>query len=208
MNFFGHAVVAGWAGGADRVVLGSMLPDFESMTGARVLNSRDADLERGIALHHRTDDAFHGTPVFVALCRRAIVALSASGVRRGTARAVSHIGTEMFLDGILADDESHAKTYLDALAPNHMAAVDWDDGGLAFEKLRVRLERWGAPRDYGDPDFVLDRLQNALRDRPKLRLLDEQRAAVAGFLPRLRAWVGDDSTELLNDLRDALRLTS
>lgn len=207
MNFFGHSVVAAWSGAPHGGVLGSMLPDFESMTRVRVRDLSHADLEHGIALHHRTDDAFHRTPRFVALCRRARHELDARGVRRGTARAVSHIGTEMFLDGLLSLDDALAAAYLDALAPEHAAGIQWEDGGHAFEKLRRRLERWGAPRDYDDPEFVLARLRDALRGRPKLRLLDEQHDAVAEFLPSLRLWVAADTPELLNDLRDALGLS-
>ncbi|MEM9072877.1 MAG: hypothetical protein AAGE52_30500 [Myxococcota bacterium] len=207
MNFFGHAAVSSWAGAARDGVLGSMVPDFESMTRVRVLDVHGDPIQRGIEFHHQTDDAFHRGPVFLSLCRRALNELGERGVRRGTARAVAHIGTEMFLDGFLADEASHREAYLDALAGHYPGGIDWEDGGAAFEELRGRLRRWGAPHDYRDPSFVLDRLRGALRDRPKLAVIDEQRSAVARFLPSLQEAVVAEAPELLNDLRDTLGLS-
>ena len=67
MNFFGHAVVAGWFEGDPRYVLGSMLPDFASMSGTRLNPVEQPEVAAGVALHHRTDDAFHGAPSFLHL---------------------------------------------------------------------------------------------------------------------------------------------
>ena len=206
MNFFGHAVVASWQDGRARHLLGSMLPDFETMVRVAVTEVRDADIQRGIDLHHRTDEAFHRSPTFLAFCGHAIDELTGAGVRRGTARAVGHIGSEMFLDGWLAREQAHIDAYLAALELEVEGLLGWQDDGHAFSKLHARLTLWGAPRDYAEPSFVLARLSDALRRRPALALLEDQSAQVAEFLPSLQVMVEHDAPELLNELRDTLGL--
>lgn len=205
MNFFGHAVVAVWEGAGTPTVLGSMLPDFEGMTRARIEHVSQPEIRSGIELHHRTDDAFHRTPAFLAICKSGTSALTRAGVRRGTARAAAHIGAEMFLDGWLARETSHAEPYLAALDPVVGAAIEWSDDGVGFETLCDRLHRWGAPHDYREPDFVFRRLEGTLRSRPRLAVLDDQREALASFLPTLRSSIERQAPELLNQLRDTLR---
>ncbi|MGB5813292.1 MAG: hypothetical protein WBG86_22340 [Polyangiales bacterium] len=183
-----------------------MLPDFEGMAKARIELVPDPEIQRGIDLHHETDGAFHRTPAFLGICKLGLSALTESGVRRGTARAVAHIGAEMFLDGWLAQDSTHVGPYLDALDPKVGEAIAWSDRGVGFDILRGRLARWGAPHDYRDPAFVLKRLEDSLRSRPRLAILENQRDALASFLPRLRSTVEHDATELLNQVRDALGL--
>lgn len=204
MNFFGHAVVAGWADKQAGHLLGSMLPDFEAMVRVPLLEVHDAVVQRGVDLHHRTDDAFHRTRVFLSLSSGALQELTEAGVRRGTARAVAHIATEMFLDGCLADDPPHVDGYLAALEVEADGKLHWRDGGGAYEKLRGRLTTWGAPRDYADPGFVLRRLRDALRSRPALAIGEEETAPVAACLPALQQHVQRDARELLNELRGAL----
>ena len=204
MNFFGHAVVASWADRRAGHLLGSMLPDFEAMVGVPLSMVHDADIRRGIELHHRTDDAFHQAPAFLASCAHALTALTGAGVRRGTARAVGHIGTEMLLDGWLAREERHIEGYLEAIELETAALVEWSDQGKAFSKLQTRLAVWGAPRDYAEPDFVLGRLRDAIRHRPALALLDDQSEQVAQYLPSLQRLVEQRAPEMLKDLQDAL----
>mgnify|MGYP001826555125 FL=1 len=187
-------------------LLGSMLPDFEAMLRVPLITVRDPDIRRGIDLHHRTDDAFHRSPVFVEIGAGALSALTATGVRRGTARAVGHIGTEMFLDGWLARDQAHVDLYLAALGVELGERLHWGDAGLAFATLRRRLTTWGAPRDYAEPGFVLQRLTDALARRPALAVLDEESARVADFLPFLQERVEKDAPELLHRVQDALGL--
>jgi acyl carrier protein phosphodiesterase len=204
LNFFGHAVVASWADPQAKHLLGSMLPDFETMLGVPLSTVRDADVERGIELHHRTDDAFHRAPAFLASCAHALDALTEAGVRRGTARAVGHIGTEMLLDGWLVREERHVEGYLRAIELETSPLLDWGDRGTAFSKLQARLAVWGAPRDYAEPEFVLARIGDALRPRPALALLEEQSAEVANYLPALQRLVEQRAPELLKELQDAL----
>ena len=204
MNFFGHAVVASWSDRRAGHLFGSMLPDFEAMVGVPLSRVRDRSIQRGIELHHRTDDAFHRAPAFLASCANALDALTASGVRRGTARAVGHIGTEMFLDGWLVREQLHIDGYLRAIELETNALLEWSDQGMAFSKLQARLAVWGAPHDYAEPSFVLARLRDALRLRPSLALLDGQSDQVSDYLPLLQELVEQRAPELLKGLQDAL----
>ena len=183
-----------------------MLPDFAAMVRVPLVQVRDPDIQRGIDLHHRTDEAFHRTPGFLACCAHALEALTDAGVRRGTARAVGHIGSEMFLDGWLTRAQNHVDAYLAALEAEVDGRVQWQDNGHAFAKLQARLMVWGAPHDYAETPFVLARLTDALRRRPELALLQDQSAQVAEFLPSLRQMVERSAPELLNGLQDALGL--
>ncbi len=183
-----------------------MLPDFESMIRIPLIEVRDPDIQRGIDLHHRTDEAFHRAPGFLAFCAHALDELTHAGVRRGTARAVGHVGSEMFLDGWLASKQDHVDDYISALELEVDDRLQWQDDGRAFSKLRARLTIWGAPRDYADPPFVSARLTDALRHRPTLVVLDDQLAQVAEFLPSLQQMVERDAPELLSELRGALSL--
>lgn len=204
MNFFGHAVVASWTDRRAGHLFGSMLPDFEAMVGVPLSMVHDPDIQRGIELHHRTDDAFHRAPAFLASCAHALDALTRSGVRRGTARAVGHVGTEMFLDGWLVREERHIDGYLRAIELETNTLLDWSDEGKAFSKLQARLAVWGAPHDYAEPAFVSARLRDALRHRPALALLEDQSEQVADYLPVLQRLVEQRAPELLKELRDAL----
>jgi hypothetical protein len=206
LNFFGHAVVAGWADARAEHALGSMLPDFEAMTRVPLLEVRDADIQRGVDLHHRTDEAFHRTRAFVGWNASGLDALTQAGVRRGPARAVSHIASEMFLDGWLAAQPTLVDGYLAALEVEANGRLRWEDGGEAYEMLHGRLSTWGAPRDYADPPFVLQRLRDSLRRRPALAIADEEVGPVTSCLPPLQQRVQREARELLDELRDALGL--
>ncbi len=204
MNFFGHTVVASWQDNRAQHLFGSMLPDFETMVRVPLIAVHDLDIERGIDLHHRTDEAFHRSPIFLSFCARSLDALANAGVRRGTARAVGHVASEMFLDGWLARNQAHIDDYLAALDLEVDALLEWKDEGRAFSKLHTRLTLWGAPRDYSDPSFVLARLTDALGSRPALAVPEDQAAEVAAFLPSLRDLVEQGAPELLHELRVAL----
>ncbi len=181
-----------------------MLPDFEAMTRVPLLEVRDPAIEHGIATHHRTDEAFHRAHRFLSLSGWALSTLSEAGVRRGTARAVAHIATEMFLDGHLVEHSGRTNPYLCAIALQTQQAIRWQDGGAAFEGLRERLNGWGLPADYADPPFVFVRLRDLLGSRPSLAIEDGDALRVARCLPELQRRVGQQARELLDELRDAL----
>jgi hypothetical protein len=210
VNFIGHATVALWTQTAPAFVLGSMLPDFAGMAGTRLLRANRTvtgdPLCAGIALHHRTDDAFHAAPQFVKLLQETLDTLTEQGVPRGAARAVAHIGTEMFIDGELLVAPAVAAAYTGALAverPLDALFVD-AEGGPRWSRLRERLLGHGVPYDYRDPDSVLRRLQLVLRSRPRLAIDAACAPLVRAHLPALQRKVVIALPLLLESVRQAL----
>jgi len=222
VNFIGHATVALWTRTAPEFVLGSMLPDFAGMAGTRLLRAGQASLARaesarldppasdplaaGIALHHRTDDAFHSAPAFVRLLQETLDELTEQGVTRGAARAVAHIGTEMLIDGELLLSPEVAAAYTQALAverPLDALFVD-AEGGPRWSRLRERLLGHGVPYDYRDPDSVLRRLSLVLRARPRLAIDEKSAPLVRAHLPELQRKVVIALPLLLESVREAL----
>ena len=115
VNFVGHSFIAARTSGDPVFALGAMLPDFASMIGARLAKHDHVELAAGIADHHRTDDAFHGAPTFVRLCRDEALGLEALGLGWGASRAVAHVATELILDGLLLENDRIERGYLDAI---------------------------------------------------------------------------------------------
>lgn len=202
MNFFGHAYLVREA--ADpRFVLGAMLPDFCSMTGARPAAIAEGVLAAGVAHHHAVDDVFHRSAAFVAAQERSTTRLKADGVRWGTARAVAHVGVELLIDGELTRRELASAAYLDALAVGTASAtfagVTWKDPsrGARVPELLRRLSAHGVPYDYQEADVVLARLEGALRHRPRLCIETDQREAVRREIGRLAEEVPGELAELV-----------
>jgi hypothetical protein len=208
VNFFGHAAVAAWQSPEPGFVLGAMLPDFAAMIGARPPNAEHAALAAGIRHHHFTDQVFHDAADFRGLVTEAFEDLLARGVRRGSARAVAHVGVEILLDGVLARDAASRRAYLGALgaAGSLCSFVVWRDASerARFDALRAGLEARGITTEHAAPDAVVFRLSRALARRPRLALdaVDE---------PRVRAWaeqaaprVEARAGSLLDELRRGL----
>ena len=170
MNFFGHAVVAGFSDQEPRFVLGAMLPDFAGMVGARVRVVHDPMLKAGIEHHHRTDAAFHSSPVFVTFMHDTMQALEAVGLARGPARATSHVGIELLLDGLFAHEATRVVHYKRALnVATHMDDLNSIQGLVGIGQLVQRLLSAPIPDGYRDVNFVVQRVQTILSPRPRLR---------------------------------------
>lgn len=205
MNFFGHAHLAR-ASADPRFVLGAMLPDFCSMTGARMAAVEPGALADGVAHHHAVDDVFHRSDAFLAYQERSAARLKDARVRWGTARAVAHVGTELLIDGELTHAGQACGIYLEALqlgrAAATFAAVTWRDEarGPRVPGLLRRLHEHGVPYDYRDVDVVLARLERALGHRPRLRIEQDQRSAVREELARLAVEVPRDLADLVPDV--------
>jgi acyl carrier protein phosphodiesterase len=201
MNFIGHLYVARWTGDAPRFLLGAMLPDFASMTAIRLPAIADPELAEGVRLHHRTDDAFHGAPVFSALVQETISTLTLRGVERGPARAVGHIGVEMLIDGELVREAELGAAYLSALAAfSGIAHTLEAERSAALEGLVARLIRYGIPYDYERPEAVTARVSSVLSRRPRLALSAQAQAVVGSIMPDLKARVVARLPELLTHL--------
>lgn len=210
MNFFGHAVVASWEERTPGFVLGAMLPDLATMSGARLVEVGSPELRAGVDLHHRTDRTFHAAPRFVALCREATRSLLARGLARGSARAVGHVGVELLLDGWLVREHAAGEAYAAGLRCGRDQElgrhIRWSDGtGRARWNLtRWRLERHGPPLDYRDPKVVSSRLERMLRDRPRLALDGRGLDITARYLPELQQRVHAHAEPLIAELRERL----
>lgn len=204
VNFFGHAAVATWRSADPAVGLGAMLPDFETMSGARIAGTDDAALADGIALHHTTDKAFHTMPAVTGLMRELDDRLLALGCARGPRRAVAHIGTELLLDGVLIDEPPYRDGYLAALA--YEPRLEWRDPGDApqFETLLGRLRAHGVPDDLRRPDAIAQRMQRMLAHRPLLAPSATDQAAIRAGLVEHRPRVEVAAETVIRGLRAAL----
>lgn len=169
MNYFGHAAVASWHSAEPAVTLGAMLPDFATMSRTRLADPDDAGVARGIALHHRTDGAFHHLPPVLALMRELDGRLDAGGCARGPRRAVAHIGVELLLDGVLVTEPAYRDAYTAALAYEPVS-VRFRDAGDAerFAQLHARLRSHGVPDDLQQPESIVHRMHRMLAHRPML----------------------------------------
>jgi hypothetical protein len=158
VNFFGHAAVASWSAESPGSVLGAMLPDFATMSGARLAEPTDAAIAHGIELHHKTDAAFHHLAPVLALMRELDGHLEAAGCARGPRRAVAHIGVELLLDGVLVDTEAYRTHYMAGLGYD-ATAVRWrhDGDDARFAVLLTRLRAHGVPDDLRKPESIAHR---------------------------------------------------
>jgi hypothetical protein len=201
MNYFGHAVVslriaqhaaasafdhAGTAGH----VLGAMLPDFASMCGARLDHAGDPQVAAGVEFHHRTDAVFHHLPPVLALMRELEERLRGAGASRGPTRAVSHLGVELLLDGVLVADAAARRLYVEALElPAEHLRWREPEHPARFAALHARLRHYGVPDDLTSASSVTERLLRVISRRPLLAPRGGDAAiigsVIAGYQPRV-----------------------
>ncbi|HEY5926018.1 MAG TPA: hypothetical protein VIV11_30235 [Kofleriaceae bacterium] len=205
MNFFGHAAVASWTAESPGSVLGAMLPDFATMSGARLAEPTDPAIAHGIDLHHKTDAAFHHLAPVLALMRELDDRLEAAGCARGPRRAVAHIGVELLLDGVLVDDTDYRESYLGGLA-HDAAAVRWrhDGDDRRFAVLLERLRAHGVPDDLRKPESIAIRLHRMLAHRPLLAPSPSDLVAIKSGLVAHKPRVEVAAETVLRGLRAAL----
>lgn len=182
MNFFGHTWVAVDERQDAPFLFGTMIPDFVSMSGARldkvmITGHIDApEVRAGIRHHLDTDSVFHTGQPFVKLSSELTSVLESKGVRRGTSMAVGHVGIELLLDRWLLE-QFGGEPYLEAIryATNHVAMVELGDATPDFRSLIGRLENFGLS-GYQSIERIRDRLVRALAGRPRLSIepKDEQ----------------------------------
>ncbi len=208
MNFFGHAAVASWSSGEPGFVLGAMLPDFFSMIRARPLEIDSDTLAEGVRFHHRTDSVFHDSVTFLRLSSGARSELSEQGLRRGSARAVAHIGVEILLDGWLASDARARSAYREALGahPSFAPHLVWRTAAekTSLGGLLRALEDRGVSREHAKPEIVTLRIERALAPRPRLALAPNEVPLVRAWAESARDHVADAGEELLLEMRAGL----
>jgi hypothetical protein len=205
VNFFGHAAVASWNAPSSGSVLGAMLPDFATMSRARLAEPNDAAVAQGIELHHDTDREFHHLPPVLALMRELDERLERGGCARGPRRAVAHIGVELLLDGVLVDETAYCESYLAGLA-HDPAGVRWRDEGddARFAMLLSRLRSHGVPVDLRRPDAIATRLHRMLAHRPLLAPSSSDLVAIQSSLVAHQQRVEVATDTVLRGLRAAL----
>jgi acyl carrier protein phosphodiesterase len=206
VNFFGHAAIASWTSASAGHALGAMLPDFATMSGARVASAAaDAEVAAGIELHHVTDAAFHQLPAVTGLMRELDALLLAGGCARGPRRAVAHIGVELLLDGVLVGEPAYRDAYTRALA--HEPNVTWRDPAddpARFARLQHRLRAHGVPDDLRDPASITFRLARMLGHRPLLAPSPEDLRVIGGALAEYKARVEIATETVLRGMRARL----
>ena len=191
-------------------VLGSMLPDFASMIRARPPRVAHEELARGVAFHHRTDGAFHDSVTFRRLTSGAFVELEAAGVRRSSARAVAHVGTEILLDAELAREPEAREVYYRAVRAADATAlgtnIEWRDGAERerFDALVRALT--ARSTGYAEPGIaeLAWRIERALHARPRLALDAAGAALVQDWVPAALLRVAGTARALLDEVRAGL----
>lgn len=221
MNFYSHAYVTTELferGALDRstlalptMILGSMLPDFATMSGNRLEEVDDAVLAEGVTLHHETDRAFHGAPTFIGWCKTG-ESLKEAGLSYGASRACAHVGSELILDAwLIGRDRGQVGTlYRAALerATSLAPMMVWRDpaGASRFLNLLARLEAWGVPTGYDDDRVVAERLSRILKGRPRLAFSDAELPIVEQWARKQRETIELDAEDLLEGVIQSLIL--
>lgn len=215
MNIIGHIAVAARHGPDDPVVfLGAALPDLAAWGRFRLDGSRSkaTAVACGVALHHRTDSAFHSHPWFVDIQTKIRRQLEAGGVARGPARASAHVGVEMLLDGALDHDPTIQAATIDALGAIASNPPGMEDlvGTESLDRWRGHLDavsRYGVPTDYGDPHAVAARLVRILSHRPRLRLDASHCPTVASVLADHGRAITATARPLVDELAGMVAMT-
>lgn len=196
MNYFGHAVIAQRVRPSPAFVLGAMLPDLVQLTGEPLIDLTDAEVLAGIALHHRTDALFHGSPTFIRLCHEALAMARDVGIRKGPARAMTHLVVELLIDAKLAEEGDACTAYMNALASR--------PAELARRARLVEGLDWLHARGPGvhnaTPARLATVLASALRGRPRLEPDAAELSAALTAWTDLHARVNDGLPALLSDL--------
>jgi hypothetical protein len=213
MNFFGHAALATQHFESScptlspaelaRLCAGAMLPDFLGMLRLGRPSVQDPLVARGIAFHHRSDEAFHDLPPFLRLSRAAFTWLTDRGLPRGPSRAVAHVGIEMLLDEPLAEEPRARAAYRSALALPLDGLLEL---GTSHELSRLTalraalLERAHGARNPS-PELVAERIRRTLAGRPRLETDDTGQALLGEWVTHARPLVFAEAPEILARLR-------
>jgi hypothetical protein len=215
MNFFGHALLAERreaTRGSIRAefVLGAMLPDFASMLRSRPPKASLDVLGAGLTFHHDTDQAFHGSPSFLAFSRQASSFLADRGLSRGSARAVAHVGVELLLDSAFAVEIAANEAYLSAvdcaLTEPVASRIHWQDHafGARFRQLCQNLKLRGAFPSNTPAELIAERLRAILADRPRLAMDEAGQSVVREWIMTVRPMIVSGAPLLLREVQQRL----
>lgn len=210
MNFFAHAVLASELRSEPAFVLGAMLPDLCGFARVRLGELAPGALGDGVRFHHASDAAFHAHRGFAAQCSALARALEARGVRRGPARGVAHVASELLLDGWLAQSGSVPVAYRDSLrdASELFGRARFGvHAGEAVSAVCARIHASPLPEAYANVAFVCSRVEHALAARPFLALAAGERDGVAAALAEAAEGCGRWAPTVLRDVRAAFVAT-
>ncbi len=210
MNLVGHVAVALGPGStpSTEFLVGCMLPDLAAIARVRVTRPI-GDLGGGVAYHHACDGVFHESEWFRSTNRAVRDALVGAGIASGPARACSHAGVEMLLDGRLVADvtvDAHARAVLDAVrtdAPALAPLAPEDQRDVWVERLQM-IGSSLDPARYGDARFVAERLQRMTSGRRRIELPIEQVDTVAATLREFQSDIGDVAPDVVEQVRSAV----
>jgi hypothetical protein len=172
-----------------------------------------AELASGVDFHHETDRVFHEAPTFRRLQLDARRTLREMG-HRTLAHAVGHIGVEILLDAVLAEDERGVAGYLAALAlalaPGDALGrfIAWNDDALRprFETLSSILTERGVTASSRGAGAAAYRVTRALASRPRLRLTDGGETIVQAWALASEPIVAAAAGELVEEIERGLAL--
>ncbi len=210
MNLVGHVAVALGPGStpSTEFLVGCMLPDLAAIARVR-LSRPTGELGGGVAYHHACDGVFHESEWFRTTNRAVRDALVDAGIASGPARACSHAGVEMLLDGRLVADvtiDAHARAVLEAVrtdAPALAPLAPEDERDVWVERLQL-IGSSLDPARYGDARFVAERLQRMTSGRRRIELPIEQVDAVTATLREFQSDIGDVAPEVVEQVRTAV----
>jgi hypothetical protein len=187
-----------------------MLPDLVSLLGLRMPRVLRREVQEGVGLHYRTDVVFHRAPAFLRLLAGAHARLVEMGLRRGSARAAAHVGTEILLDIELAkstDVTARALEAFDAAAREAGEWLRWPSIAVE-EKFRIFVSSM-ADRDlagrHATPEQIAWRVARTLTGRRLLELDAQSEERVAAWLAEAEPMVQLTARELLGEVADGLR---
>jgi len=204
VNLVGHVAVAlepDAAPPSTAFLIGCMLPDLAAIARVRVARPTGG-LGDGVSFHHACDAVFHESEWFRSTNRALRDALVDAGVESGPARACSHAGVEMLLDGRLVADptvDTYARVVLDAVrtdAPELAALAPAEARAVWVERLQM-IGGSLDPGRYRDPQFVAERLHRMTTGRRRIELAAEQVDIVTATLREFQPAIADAAPEVV-----------
>jgi hypothetical protein len=215
VNLVGHVAVAlvpDVSPPSTEFLVGCMLPDLAAIARVRLARPT-GELGAGVEFHHACDGVFHESAWFRAANRSLRDALLDAGVDSGPARACSHAGVEMLLDGRLVDDagiDTHARVVLDAVrtdSPALGALAPLDSRDVWVERLRM-IGSSLDPSRYRDARFVAERLERMTSGRRRIELPAKQIDTVAATLRDFQAGIADSAHDVVTMVRHTVLAAS
>ncbi len=204
MNLVGHVAVAlepDAAPPSTDFLIGCMLPDLAAIARVRVARPTGA-LGDGVAFHHACDAVFHESEWFRSANRELRDALVDAGVESGPARACSHAGVEMLLDGRLVADptvDTYARVVLEAVradAPQLAALAPAEAREVWVERLQM-IGGSLDPARYQDARFVAERLHRMTSGRRRIELGADQVDTVTATLREFQPAISDAAPDVV-----------